>query len=208
MKQKKVLIGNRYGKLTVNAFGYKQNNKNFWECVCECGQVTFVRTADLNRGHTKSCGCFQKEQASQSSYRNGLGNHDRLYRIFYGMKARCYNENHKSYKSYGGRGIAICNEWIQDVTRFREWALTNGYDDSLSIDRINNNGNYEPSNCRWVSKKVQNNNRQNNTYLEFEGERKTIAEWSVATGLSASVISDRLSLKWSVEKALTTPKIS
>ncbi|MDA7025020.1 hypothetical protein PJ311_00160 [Bacillus sp. CLL-7-23] len=207
MKHRQVRIGSRFGKLTVKAFGYKKNSANYWECVCECGEVTFVRTADLNNGHSKSCGCLQKEVASKTNYKNGLGSHDRLYRIYHGMKARCYYKKHKSYKSYGERGIRVCDAWLKDVTVFRKWALENGYDDALSIDRIDVNGNYEPSNCRWVSIKAQSNNRTSNKFVEFNGERKTIAEWALVTGLPSSMIADRLRLKWSVEKTLTTPKL-
>lgn len=120
------------------------------------------------------------------------------------MKGRCQNPNNDAYKCYGGRGISVCEEW-QEFIPFRDWALANGYQKGLTIDRINNNGNYEPSNCRWATRKEQANNRSTNCFLEFNGERKTFKEWSEITGISAKSISLRVNKGWNVERILTEP---
>ena len=132
----------------------------------------------------------------------------RLYRIYYGMRTRCYNKNdRKKYALYGGRGIRICEEWKDNFIVFKEWALKNGYNDNLSIDRININGNYEPSNCRWISNQEQQNNKRNNTFLIYKNEKKTVAQWSRETGLSQDIILYRIKKGWSADKILTTPRM-
>ena len=124
------------------------------------------------------------------------------------MKQRCYNKNSKSYKNYGGRGIKICDEWLSKENgflNFYNWAINNGYNSNLSIDRIDNNGNYEPSNCRWVNNLIQSNNRRNNRKLTFNGDTLNISEWAKKYNLTISTINHRLDRGWSVEKTLTTP---
>ena len=122
------------------------------------------------------------------------------------MRNRCYSVNNNSYHNYGGRGIAICDEWLNDVTVFIEWAHNNGYAEGLTIDRIDVNGNYEPSNCRWITKKEQSRNLRRNTKLTLNGRTQLLCEWSEETGIKASTLCYRLyKLGWSVEKALTTP---
>lgn len=118
--------------------------------------------------------------------------YDRIYKIYQHMKERCYNSNSESYNRYGGRGIKICDEWIKSYKAFNEWAMSNGYRDDLSIDRIDVNGNYEPSNCRWATNKEQQNNKRNNFYIEYKGERKTLQQWSEEYGLCPDTIKRRL----------------
>lgn len=130
----------------------------------------------------------------------------RLRNIYYKMIKRCYNVKNDDYGRYGGRGIKVFDEWIKSPIRFYEWALKNGYNDDLSIDRINNNGNYEPSNCRWVNYKTQNNNRRDNVFIVYNNKRQTIPQWADETNIDKYVLFARLNkLKWSIEKALTTP---
>lgn len=129
----------------------------------------------------------------------------RIYRIWNHMKTRCLNPKSHAYKDYGGRGIKICKEWIDSIENFNSWAIKNGYDENLTLDRIDVNGNYEPSNCRWVSRKSQANNRRNNHLLTFNNETHTIAEWSTIVNINPTSINKRLSIGWSVQKALTTP---
>lgn len=129
----------------------------------------------------------------------------RLKRIWDSMKQRCENSADIHYKNYGGRGIAICDSW-RVFSGFKEWALLNGYDKHLTLDRINNDGNYEPSNCRWTTQKEQCNNKRTNHMISYNGETKTIAQWAEATGITASTIEHRLNRgNWDIERALTTP---
>ena len=130
----------------------------------------------------------------------------RLQNIWGNMKTRCYNKNDKRYHRYGGRGIEIYEEWKNNFSAFRDWAMSNGYADDLTIDRINNDGNYEPSNCRWVTDKEQANNRSNNHYVTYKGETLSLTKWSEKLNIGYDVTKRRLARGWSVERAFETPK--
>lgn len=161
------LMGKRFGKLTVIEKTHIDNCRELcWICLCDCGQTTKpIRSTDLRRGCTKSCGCFRKENQRKKVLKHGL-EHTRIYRIWSGMRSRCYSPANRMYRCYGGRGITICDEWKDDITAFHKWAMANGYRDDLTIDRINNDGNYEPSNCRWATYSQQNKNRRKFTKKE------------------------------------------
>lgn len=131
----------------------------------------------------------------------------RLYRIWQGMKTRCYNENDSSYKWYGEQGVKICKEWLDDFENFYKWSITNGYNDKLTIDRINFNGNYEPNNCRWVDYNIQNNNKSNNILLQYKNKEYSIKEAAEETGLNESTIRSRLNSGWSDEKIFSIPTL-
>lgn len=196
-----IKVGDRISRLTV--IEKDPTNKRKWICRCDCENVTSVYDSNLSRKHTESCGCLKSEIVKNGAHTLHGGRRTRIYEIWRSMKKRCNNPNSSNYHKYGGRGITVCEEWNNSFEAFFAWALSNGYRDDLTIDRIDNNGNYEPENCRWTTAKAQANNRRSNHYLEFNGERKTIAEWAVVTGLSQSVIFCRLKRGWSIEKTLT-----
>ncbi len=128
----------------------------------------------------------------------------RLYRIWKDMKTRCYNPSYNAYSNYGGRGINVCEDWKFSFVAFYKWAMANGYSEELTLDRKNNNGDYSPSNCRWVNIKTQANNRRTNHLIEYNGEIHTIAIWADLLGLKKNTLTARLSRGWSIERALTT----
>lgn len=200
----KDLAGLRFNMLEVISFAYIKDSHSYWNCKCDCGNTSVVCGSRLVKGLTKSCGCLGPKLSSKRNRKHGKSN-TRLYKLFYGMRERCYNEQGKDYKNYGGRGIKICDEWLSNPLLFIEWAYKNGYNDKLSIDRIDVNEDYTPNNCRWVSFKKQANNRRNNLIITFEGKTMSAAEWCEFKGWNRHVIPERLRNGWSLEKAMTTP---
>lgn len=206
-KRTKDLTGQKFGKLTVISFAGYKNGAN-WLCKCDCGNYVTVIGKNMRYGKTTSCGCIRTEMLLKKFTKHGDGslkNTTRLYKIWKNMRSRCYNSNNPNFKYYGGRGIKICEEWYGSYSCFRDWSLSNGYSENLTIDRIDVNGNYEPSNCRWATRKEQSLNTRSNRYIEYNGETKTLSEWSKIFGLYHKTIAYRLNHGWSVEKALTTP---
>lgn len=173
------LTGRRFGRLVVIGQSGHQNKHILWKCRCDCGNVVDVLGLNLRRGNTKSCGCLAVDELVERVKTHGKHN-TRIYRIYRNMKNRCYNPNVKSYNDYGGRGIKICEEWNGEngFQNFYDWAIANGYTDELSIDRIDNDGNYEPSNCRWVTDERQARNKRNTIMIEHNGVEKSISEWA------------------------------
>lgn len=127
----------------------------------------------------------------------------KLYKTWNNMISRCYCKSFRNFKNYGGRGITVCDEWHKSFVAFMNWAMANGYRDDLTLDRIDNEGNYEPSNCRWITNEAQQLNKRTNRFITFNGETRTIKEWSVITGIHPRTISARLGLGWTAEAALT-----
>ena len=163
------LNGMTFERLTViGECGRTTDRHILWECRCECGNIVNVSSRDLVAGHTKSCGCLQRETISRIRYKHG-DRDSRLYSVWKTMKKRCENSNHKDYKWYGAKGVSVCDDW-HDYRVFKEWAINNGYDENAergqcTIDRINPYGNYEPNNCRWVTMAEQAKNKRCNVAI-------------------------------------------
>lgn len=179
-------ISRQFGRLTVIDFEGTHTTpcgtkRKMWRCKCECGKETVVAENNLKNGSTKSCGCWKHEKLKEHNTVHG-GANDRLYGIWKNMKRRCNSTKDSHYESYGGKGIQVCDEW-NDYANFKKWAYENGYDENAefgdcTIDRIDNNGDYTPSNCRWVNRTAQANNTSKNRYVDFQGKRLTIAEFA------------------------------
>ena len=154
------LPGQRFGRLVVIKRGEAASgSKAQWICKCDCGKTVLVRHDHLRSGAVVSCGCWRREEIRQRHLTHD-GTHTRLFRIWGGMKNRCYNPNNGSYTRYGGRGITVCDEWLHSFVAFRDWSLAHGYTDDLSIDRIDNEKGYAPDNCRWIPMAEQSKNRR------------------------------------------------
>lgn len=201
------LTGEKFGRLTViEEAGRAQNGSTLWKCRCDCGKRVITETRLLRSGNTKSCGCLKIDKVRERTIKRNTTHgerHTRLYRIWAHMVWRCENPNCAMYEHYGGRGIRVCEEWRTSFESFSSWAKNNGYNDTLSIDRIDVNGDYEPLNCRWISIVEQQGNKRNNHYLTFDGRTATIAEWSRITGIKAATIQMRIKKGWDAERALT-----
>lgn len=204
------LTGMRFERLSVlyrdgTYISQHGNTEPLWKCRCDCGKEISVRGSMLRTGKQKSCGCYSAEKSRMRLLKHGFSDAERLYGIWNNMRNRCSNPNSPRYELYGGRGITVCDEW-SDYSIFREWAISHGYKNNLSIDRIKTDEWYRPDNCRWVTQKIQCNNKRSNRYLTFNGETKTMMEWSECVDIPYSTIRSRLnSLGWTVEHALSAP---
>lgn len=205
------LIGKRFGRWSVVDTAEpkitKDNRKiRYWLCLCDCGIKRIVREQSLTSGKSKSCGCYHSDimhdVGAKINTTHGMST-SRLYGIFKHMHNRCNNTKDVRYKCYGGRGISVTSEWDSFET-FKDWALSNGYTESLSIDRINVNGGYSPDNCRWVDAKTQANNKSNNKCYTYNGNTHNIGEWSQIMNIPYKKLWKRLHNGWDIEKALMT----
>lgn len=190
----KNIIGKKFGRLTVLKFHHnsgKPRYENFFECKCECGNLKVCSMQNLISGNTQSCGCIKKEQTIQMFTKHGK-RHTRLYRIWLNMKNRCNNKKSKCFYYYGGKGIKIYDEWLNDFMSFYNWSMSHGYRDDLTIDRIDNNKDYCPENCRWVTYLQQGRNTERNHLLTINGETRCICEWAEYVGICKDTIYNRM----------------
>ena len=182
------LNGKKFGMLTVIGRSDKRTrNRANWIVECECGTIKTVVSDKLNSGNTVSCGCYRDTVGNIKHLMSGTS----LYYTWGGMINRCTNSKNPAYCNYGGRGIQICDEWKDDFQTFAKWASENGYDENLSIDRIDNDKGYFPENCRWATKEEQSNNTRRNVWIAWNGENHTIAEWSRIFKVNYSLIYGR-----------------
>lgn len=166
--------------------------------------MTSVPSDKLNSGHTQSCGCLHNDLLAERHLTHG-DSASRLYNIWAGMRNRCNNENNQAYKHYGGRGISICKEWDDSYETFKEWAVSHGYSEHLTIDRIDVNGDYCPDNCKWSTDKEQSRNTRRNIMLTLNGETKCVSAWAEELGVNPFTLYRRIDYGWDAEKVLTTP---
>ena len=182
------LTGLRFGRLTVTELSERtgKNGERYWKCECDCGSTKDVSASALLSGYSKSCGCLKKELLQNSRSKN-----KRLYQVWQDMKQRCYNPKNKYYRRYGGRGISVCEEWLKEYEPFYQWAISNGYEKGLQLDRTDNDGNYCPENCRWATPKQNSNNRSCIVFITYAGETHTRTEWAEITGIPLGTIKKR-----------------
>jgi len=193
------LIGDKFGRLTVvERVSNNSRGNSMWLCECHCGQTTVVAGSHLVNGHTNSCGCFHKDIMTRHGH--STGQISGTYKSWDHMIQRCTNRIYQQYKDYGGRGIVVCRRWL----KFENFLADMGErPEGRSLDRIDNNGNYCPENCRWATRKEQQSNRRNNHVLTYGGKTQCITKWSDDIGIKVGTIQYRLAAGWSVEEALS-----
>ena len=206
--------GFRNGRLTALRMApHKYGERVSWICKCDCGKETTVSSAKILK--TQSCGCYAREKSIailEKGRTTHGGTYERCYHVWSGMVDRCCHQYSEAYENYGGRGINICDEWLGEngYKNFREWAYQNGYDETAprgeyTIDRIDVNGNYEPSNCRWISISEQQNNKRNTLLFEIDGEIKPLSEWCNLYSAKYGLVFKRIKSGWNIVRALTEP---
>ena len=208
------LTGEKFGRLTVIELDHRKakNPKGyryFWKCKCDCGNEAVVCGEFLTEGRTKSCGCYRRENTIKMKTTHNHAN-TRLYSVWLSMKTRCKCEGSSAYKYYGARGISVCKEWLNYET-FYEWAMLTGYDETAvrgkcTLDRIDVNGNYEPSNCRWISQKEQSRNTRRTLKFTINNVEKSLREWCEIYGVPYARVVQRVKAGWDIKDALTREK--
>lgn len=210
------ITGERFGRLVAieraqNESGSKDRH-SLWLCQCDCGKTVLVKLDKLRGGDTKSCGCYKRDlcaerikkfnEAHPKARRKHGQSGKKLYWAYQHMMARCYNETNERFSNYGGRGISVCDEWRKNPTSFIEWSLQNGFCDDLTLDRINVDGNYEPTNCRWVDWKTQRNNKTTSVYITVNGQKLTLALLSEKYGIPLGTVWWRYHNGWTPENII------
>lgn len=201
LKRRKIdLAGKRFGKLLVIEKSEVKGKHGaiLWNCVCDCGESRSAIAGNLISGTATSCGCVSYETRKLHGMTKSP-----TFKTWDSMKQRCLNPNAPDYPKYGMRGITICNKWLESFNNFL--ADMGERPEGMSIDRIDVNGNYEPSNCRWATRSQQQRNKSNSIYIEWQGERKSIPEWADITGITRKIISARIKAGWSIHDTLTKP---
>lgn len=196
------IIGKKYNMLTV----LEKKEHGYYLCECDCGNLKEIKKYNFTSGETRSCGCYYKETRFLNNKKHGLSKHP-LYKTWHNIRARCKNPNATKYNLYGGKGIKICYEWDNSFKNFYDWSIKNGWEKGLTIERKDNNKNYEPNNCKWANYKEQNNNTSQNHKLTFKGKTMNIVQWAEYLNISQKMLSERIRRGWSIERALTTPNI-
>jgi len=207
-------IGQKFGRLTVIGFGESVTTDGLhqvtWDCQCACGNIIRGRRPrNVKSGQTRSCGCLKQEQNTKNlaDHRRTHGmSETRIFGIWEKMRDRCNNPNTPAYKNYGGRGIKVCPEWDASFEAFWDWARHNGYQDDLTIDRIDNDGDYCPNNCKWVTRTEQQRNKRNIRYVEVCGERMPLKTACEKLGVPYKAVHLRITRRgWDIDRALHTP---
>lgn len=207
MSKVKDLTGQKFNRLTVIEPARSKSGRYAWKCLCDCGNYTITVSAQLKNGNTKSCGCYKNDIARERFTKHGFSK-TKLFSVYQGMQSRCNNIKNNMYKHYGGRGISVCDEWSGEngFINFYNWSMSNGYKEGLQIDRINNEGNYCPKNCRWVTCRENLMNKSNTLFYEYKGEKMTLQEWATKSGISYKRLRARIKeCGWDFEKAIVTP---
>ncbi len=206
MGKKIDLVGQTFGRLTVEKEVQSQKYNRYFECKCICGKTKIVSYSNLKSGHTQSCGCILRDlYLSKRKAKKNINKNSRLYRIWTLMKNRTNPNNLQKRHRYFDRGITVCDEWRNSFPIFEKWAIENGYSDELTLDRIDNNKGYNPSNCRWADYLTQENNRENNNRYFYEGKNRTLTEWSRALNINYETLRTRLKNNWTIKDAFTRP---
>ena len=206
----KDLTGKKFGRLIAMRYVFTKKRHAHWECKCICGNIIITNSNTLQRKDTQSCGCLQKEKTQYANTKHGM-HKTKFYEKWRTMKQRCGNTNNNRYKDYGGRGITVCERWLKFENfrddmylSYKEHRLNNKF---TSIDRIDNDGNYCPENCRWATCKEQQNNTRYNRLLTYKGQTLNITQWAEKLDMTPCTISTRVRRGWSVKRTLDTPTL-
>lgn len=191
------ISGKVFGRLTAVEYAFTRNKRKYWKCECECGAEVLVQYYHLLNGHTKSCGCLKNKYSISNK---------RIFSIWSNMVDRCKSPGRKDSHCYFFKGIRVCDEWLK-YEAFESWALSNGYAGNLTIDRKDSDGNYEPSNCRWITIQEQQKNKSTNLYFTHDGETKCLSEWAKVFGINRGTLDSRINkLGYSFEDAILKKK--